>query len=121
MVKKRIKRPKDPAALAHLIMGIATGNVKDEVEDGKNPIAAVDRFKSSEIKGSRFFALRKGAIPSIAAPVPPEAKGCRPIALRKPFCVNILVLLASLHPADKCLLEKDRKSRLCLRPECHVL
>lgn len=37
MTEKRIKRPRDPAQLAKLIMDIATGEVADSVEDGKNP------------------------------------------------------------------------------------
>jgi len=55
MVKKRIKRPKDPAALAHLIMGIAVGEVKDEVEDGKDP-AAVVLGRKGGLKGGRARA-----------------------------------------------------------------
>lgn len=40
MTKKRIPRPRDPLALAKLIGDIATGQVKDEAEDGKNANAA---------------------------------------------------------------------------------
>lgn len=40
MAEKRIKRPRDPIALAKLIGDIATGQVVDRVEDGKNEAAA---------------------------------------------------------------------------------
>ena len=37
MATKRIKRPRDPVALAKLIGDIATGQTEDRVEDGRNP------------------------------------------------------------------------------------
>ena len=39
MAEKRIKRPRDPMQLAKLIGDIATGQIQDVVEDGKNPHA----------------------------------------------------------------------------------
>lgn len=39
MATKRLPRPRDPAQLAKLIVDIATGEVEDRVEDGKNPTA----------------------------------------------------------------------------------
>jgi len=39
MATKRLPRPRDPIALAKLIGDIATGQVEDSVEDGKNPAA----------------------------------------------------------------------------------
>lgn len=36
MAEKHIKRPRDPVQLAKLIGDIATGQVKDSVEDGKS-------------------------------------------------------------------------------------
>jgi hypothetical protein len=40
MTTKRIKRPRDPIALAKLIGDIATGQIDDSVEDGRNQTAA---------------------------------------------------------------------------------
>jgi hypothetical protein len=40
MTKKRIPRPRDPMALAKLIGDIATGQIEDSAEDGKNANAA---------------------------------------------------------------------------------
>lgn len=44
MAEKRIKRPRDPVQLAKLIGDIATGQVKDSVDDGKD-VAAVSMGK----------------------------------------------------------------------------
>jgi hypothetical protein len=44
MAIKHIQRPRDPLALAKLIGDIATGQVVDAVEDGKNA-AAVARCR----------------------------------------------------------------------------
>ncbi len=52
MAEKRIKRPRDPMQLAKLIGDIATGQVKDVVEDGKNP-AAVALGKLGGAKGGK--------------------------------------------------------------------
>jgi hypothetical protein len=40
MTIKRIKRPRDPVALAKLIGDIATGQVEDSADDGENAAAA---------------------------------------------------------------------------------
>jgi hypothetical protein len=40
MAAKRLPRPRDPIALAKLIGDVATVQVVDMVEDGKNPAAA---------------------------------------------------------------------------------
>jgi hypothetical protein len=40
MATKRIPRPRDPIALAKLIGDIATGQVDDAVDDGKDEAAA---------------------------------------------------------------------------------
>ena len=40
MATKRLPRPRDPLALAKLIGDIATGQVVDAVEDGKDAAAA---------------------------------------------------------------------------------
>jgi hypothetical protein len=45
MTTKRLKRPRDPAQLAKLIVDIATGEVEDLVDDGKDA-AAVELGRS---------------------------------------------------------------------------
>jgi hypothetical protein len=40
MAQKRIRRPRDPIQLGKLIGDILTGQVKDQVDDGKNAAAA---------------------------------------------------------------------------------
>ena len=40
MAQKRLPRPRDPLQLGKLIVDIATGQVEDKVEDGKNASAA---------------------------------------------------------------------------------
>lgn len=40
MAKKRIPRPRDPLALAKLIGDIATGQLEDSADDGKDASAA---------------------------------------------------------------------------------
>lgn len=57
MAKKRIKRPRDPIALAHLIGQIATGEIKDEVEDGKHS-AAVELGRLGGKKGGKARAAK---------------------------------------------------------------
>ena len=52
---KRLPRPRDPIALAKLIGDIATGQVVDEVEDGKNA-AAVELGRRGGLKGGRARA-----------------------------------------------------------------
>ena len=58
MATKRIPRPRDPIALAKLIGDIATGQVVDAVEDGKDP-AAVELGRRGGMKGG---AARKLAL-----------------------------------------------------------
>ena len=55
MATKRLPRPRDPIALAKLIGDIATGQVEDRVEDGKNP-AAVELGRLGGLKGGRARA-----------------------------------------------------------------
>jgi hypothetical protein len=40
MATRRLKRPRDPIQLAKLIGDIATGQVEDQMEDGKDPVAS---------------------------------------------------------------------------------
>lgn len=51
MAEKRVKRPRDPLALAKLIGDIATGQVEDRVEDGKNPKFVERASKGGQVGG----------------------------------------------------------------------
>ena len=53
----RRRRPRDPIALAKLIGDIATGQVSDTVDDGKNP-AAVELGKLGGAKGGKARARK---------------------------------------------------------------
>lgn len=55
MAEKRLKRPRDPISLAKLIGDIATGQVQDKIEDGKN-VAAVELGKLGGKKGGNARA-----------------------------------------------------------------
>lgn len=57
MATKRIKRPRDPIALAKLIGDIATGQVKDEIDDTRNQ-AAVELGRLGGIKGGQARAKK---------------------------------------------------------------
>lgn len=57
MATKRLKRPRDPVALAKLVGDIATGRVQDAVEDERNP-AAVELGRRGGLKGGRARAER---------------------------------------------------------------
>src|SRR4051812_47305372 len=61
MATKRLPHPRDPVSLAKLIGDIATGQVRDEVEDGKNEAAAA--------------MGRKGAAARSASMTPRAARG----------------------------------------------
>lgn len=50
MTMKRTPRPRDPVQLGKLMVDIATGQVPDVVDDGKNP-AAVELGQRGGIKG----------------------------------------------------------------------
>lgn len=49
------KRPKDPNQLAKLIAGIATGEIQEKTNDGKNP-AAVALGRKGGLKGGKARA-----------------------------------------------------------------
>ena len=57
MATKRLPRPCDPIQLARLVGDILTGQVKDEVEDGKDP-AAVELGRIGGLKGVRLRVQR---------------------------------------------------------------
>ncbi len=55
MSKKPIKRPRDPVELAKLVGDIATGQVEDVVDDGKDE-AAVEFARRGGLKGGKARA-----------------------------------------------------------------
>jgi hypothetical protein len=55
MTIKRLKRPRDPIQLGKLIVDIATEQVEDRVDDGKNP-AAVELGRLGGKKGGEARA-----------------------------------------------------------------
>ena len=59
MAKKRIKRPRDPVELAKLVGDIATGQVEDEVDDGKDD-AAVEFAHRGGLKGGEALKVCVG-------------------------------------------------------------
>jgi hypothetical protein len=71
MARRRIKRPRDIFELSKLIGDIATGQVQDVVEDGKDP-SAVSLGKKGGLKGGKARAAslapaRRKAIARAAA------------------------------------------------------
>jgi hypothetical protein len=52
MATKRLRRPRDPIQLGKLIVDIATGQVEDQVEDGKNQ-AAAELGRKGGLKGGK--------------------------------------------------------------------
>jgi len=57
MTERRLKRPRDPAQLAKLIVDIATGEVEDRADDGKSA-AAVERGRRGGLKGGKARAAK---------------------------------------------------------------
>ena len=71
MATKRLPRPRDPLQLGKLIVDIATGQVEDKVEDGKDP-AATSLGRRGGLKGGRARAdaltpVRRSEIAKAAA------------------------------------------------------
>lgn len=54
MATKRIPRPRDPIALAKLIGDIATGQVVDKVEDGKDAAASSMGKRGGDARAARM-------------------------------------------------------------------
>lgn len=67
MATKRIPRPRDPIALAKLIGDIATGQVEDKVEDGKDPAAVEMGRKGAAARGKAMTPERREEIARKAA------------------------------------------------------
>jgi len=64
MTERRLKRPRDPAQLAKLIVDIATGEVEDRVDEQKNPIA-VERGRRGGTKGGAVARKRSNSRASL--------------------------------------------------------
>lgn len=67
MATKRLKRPRDPLALAKLIGDIATGQVEDKTEDSKNAAAAELGSKGGAARAQKLTAKQRTAIAKQAA------------------------------------------------------
>jgi hypothetical protein len=62
MAIKRIHRPRDPLALAKLIGDIATGQVVDAVDDGKDPAAVALGRKGGAARARSLTPKRRREI-----------------------------------------------------------
>lgn len=67
MATKRLKRPRDPISLAKLIGDIATGHVKDAVEDKRDPAAASLGQRGGKKRAANLSPERRREIASKAA------------------------------------------------------
>lgn len=71
MAKKPTKRPRDPVQLAKLIGDIATGQIQDSIEDGKNPkrVAAgsLGGLKGGKTRANKLTPQQRKDIARIAA------------------------------------------------------
>jgi hypothetical protein len=64
---RRLKRPRDPAQLAKLIVDIATGEVEDQVDDGRDAGAVALGRKGGKARASRLTPERRREIAKKAA------------------------------------------------------
>ena len=67
MAKKRIKRPRDPVELAKLVGDIATGQVEDEVDDGKDDAAAALGRKGGKARAAKLTKEQREEAARLAA------------------------------------------------------
>jgi hypothetical protein len=66
MAIRRLPRPRDPLSLGKLIVDIATGQVVDEVDDGKNPAAsALGGLKGGVARAKKLTAQQRPEIARI--------------------------------------------------------
>ncbi len=64
---KRLKRPRDPIALAKLIGDIATGQVEDAKEDKRDPAAVALGQRGGKARASALSKKRRAEIAKKAA------------------------------------------------------
>jgi len=74
MTEKRLKRPRDPLQLAKLITDIATGDVEDKTDDGKNAAAAELGRKGGKKGGAARWASLSPEQRSEAASLAAQAR-----------------------------------------------
>lgn len=71
MATKRLPRPRDPIMLAKLIGDIATGQVVDAVEDGKDPVTSelgrLGGLKGGRARAEKLTSQRRSEIARAAA------------------------------------------------------
>jgi hypothetical protein len=71
MPEKRLKRPRDPAQLAKLMIDIASGEVEDRQptpeEQGKDPAAVALGRKGGQVRATNLAAKKRKAIARNAA------------------------------------------------------
>lgn len=71
MAKNRLKRPKDPIALAKLIGDISTGRVQDRLPGRQSDATVVRATKAGKVGGKRRAAIlppeRRAEIARLAA------------------------------------------------------
>ncbi len=67
MAKKPIKRPRDPVELAKLVGDIATGQVQDEVDDGKDDAAAALGRKGGKARAAKLTKEQREEAARLAA------------------------------------------------------
>lgn len=67
MATKRLPRPRDPAQLAKLIVDIATGEIEDRVDDGRDSAAAALGRKGGEARAAGMTPERRAEIARKAA------------------------------------------------------
>jgi hypothetical protein len=71
MAIHRLPRPRDPLQLGKLIADIATGQVVDEVDDGKDIAASalgrLGGLKGGKARAKKLSAVRRSEIARIAA------------------------------------------------------
>jgi hypothetical protein len=67
MATKRLPRPRDPAQLAKLIVDIATGEVEDRIDDGRDPAAAALGRKGGKARAASMTPKRRKEIAKAAA------------------------------------------------------
>jgi hypothetical protein len=67
MATKRLPRPRDPAQLAKLIVDIATGEVEDRVDDGRDSAAASLGRRGGKARAAKMTPERRAEIARKAA------------------------------------------------------
>ncbi len=67
MTMKRTPRPRDPIQLGKLMIDIATGQVPDVVDDGKDPGIAEMKRKGAAARSAGMTPKRRAEVAKIAA------------------------------------------------------